>query len=731
MKFTRDQLKKIHVQQLGEFACGLACISAISRYYGGDITQEKLREISGTTLQGTSLLGLYQASQKVGFEAKGLEGDISHLKELDHPVILHVVMDQKREHYIVCYGYENGMFTIGDPGWGITTFSEIELEAIWQSKALLSIKPKADFQTKKDHKLSQYEWFKTLIREDLSILTVASVIGIIMAVLGLSTAIFTQKLIDDFLPNNATEKIIIGFGALFILLIARAVFGLIRGIFMARQGRDLNVRIIKSFIEKLIRLPIPVLRGFSTGDLIARMNDSLRIRNTVALLTGNVLISVLVVLVSTVYLSIIHFQIGLFSLSSLIIFLLIAWRYHPNILEKQKEVMQAHSANETQYIDALTGVRTVRSFGKEEVFSERIDKHYEFYQTRGYELGLLANRFGFVTQLTVGTYITLVFAAGVWYMLQSQLLLGELMAILTVTGSMIPSLAGLVTANIQIQEAKVAFNRMHELAGMNAEEQGSGKVIQPNGKERSSLQINKLSFAFPGSGPLLKELNLEIPSGKIVALFGYIGSGKSTLVELIQRNYSFDQGDLLIHGNSYTNYDLTAWRKHIGVVSQREKIFNTTVLDNISMSNNPNEIIECEKVIRDTYIGKLLSGLPQGLLTICGEEGSNLSGGQKQLVGIARAIYKKPSFLILDESTSEMDQHTEQNVLNYLSEIAEKGGLGVLLITHRLSLARQADRIYLLDDRTINVSGPHEELIQQDNIYGHAFKNIVGSKILN
>ncbi|MEQ8556357.1 MAG: peptidase domain-containing ABC transporter [Cyclobacteriaceae bacterium] len=681
MKFTRNQLKKFHVQQLGEFACGLACISALSRYYGGDITQEKLREISGTTLQGTSLLGLYQAAQKVGFEAKGLEGDIEHLKDLNHPVILHVVMDNNREHYIVCYGFENGMFTIGDPGWGITTFSESELEVIWQSKALLSIKPKSDFQTKKDNKLNQIEWFKSLIREDISILTVAAVIGIVMAVLGLSTAIFTQKLIDDFLPNNSTEKIVIGFCALFVLLVARAVFGLIRGIFMARQGRDLNVRIIKSFIEKLIRLPIPVLSGFSTGDLIARMNDSLRIRNTVALLTGNVLISILVVLVSTVYLSIVHLQLGLFSLSSLIIFLLIAWRYHPNILEKQKEVMLAHSANETQYIDALTGVRTVRSFAKEEVFTERIDKHYEFYQTKGYELGLLANRFGFVTQFTVGTYITLVFAAGVWFMLQSQLQLGELMAILTITGSMIPSLAGLVTANIQLQEAKVAFNRMHELASMNAEVQGGGHVIQPNGTDQSSLQINDLSFAFPGSGPLLKELNLEIPSGKIVALFGYIGSGKSTLVELIQRNYSLDQGDLLINGNSSADYDLTAWRKQIGVVSQSEKIFNTTVLDNISLSNNPNDIIQCEKEIRDTYIGKLLSGLPQGLLTICGEEGSNLSGGQKQLVAIVRAIYKKPSFLILDESTSEMDQHTEQNVLNYLKKIAEEENMGILFST--------------------------------------------------
>jgi ATP-binding cassette subfamily B protein len=247
-------LRKFHVQQLGEFACGLACLSSISKYYGGDISQEKLREISGTTLNGTSLLGLYQAAKEIGFEATGYEADLQNLKIIQDPVILHVLQDQKREHFIVCYGYKGGRFLLGDPAWGITTYDENELEAVWQSKALLSLKPTDGFQSQSLDVKNQLNWLVSIIREDISILTVAAVIGILMSVLGLSTAIFSQKLIDDFLPNQVNDKIIIGFIALFILLIARAVLGLLRGIFMAQQGKDLNIRLIQVFIEKIIRL---------------------------------------------------------------------------------------------------------------------------------------------------------------------------------------------------------------------------------------------------------------------------------------------------------------------------------------------------------------------------------------------------------------------------------------------------------------------------------------------
>ena len=534
----KNRLKKFHVQQMGEYACGLACLSALASYHGGSISQERLRQISGTTLNGTTLLGLCQAAQNIGFDAKGYEGDVESLKTWDHPSILHTIINTNRQHYIVCYGFENGKFVVGDPGWGITYYSENELESIWQSKALLSLKPNKNFQTQKQSQQSQWQWFMMLIKEDIPVLTVAALMGVLMAVTGLAPAVFSQKLIDDFLPNNDIQKVVWGLIVLGLLLCIRAFLGYIQGILMASQGKGLNVRIVKSFIEKIIQLPISYFRGYSTGDLIARMNDSMRIRNTVSLFTGGVAINILVVIISTGYIFLQSVSMGLLSVSGILFFVVVAWRFNTPIYKLQKEVMATHSLNESQYIDALTGISTIKSFGKEEVFKDRINTVYDLYQTRGYDLAILGNRFGFFTQLMVGIYLSLMFSYGVWMVLNEQLLLGELIALITVGNTIIPAIAGLMMANIQLQEAKVAFKRLFEISSVEkeyevGESEAPGTPVKKAGVP-NDIVIQNLSFRFPGKSTILKDVGFEVKTGEIISIFGEVGSGKSTLVDLIQ-----------------------------------------------------------------------------------------------------------------------------------------------------------------------------------------------------
>lgn len=724
----KNQLTKIHVHQLGEHACGLACISALTNLYGGPISQEKLRQISGTTLNGTSLLGLYQAADKIGFDAKGYEGDVESLKGLDHPVILHVTINVNRQHFVVCYGYQNDKFVMGDPGWGITYYSENELDAVWQSKALLSLKPNENFKTQKKAHKSQLEWFKWLIKEDIPILIVAAVIGMLMAVTGLSTAIFSQKLIDDFLPNNEIQKIIFGLIALALLLCIQAFLGYIQGIFMARQGKGLNVRIVKSFIDKIVQLPISYFRGYSTGDLIARMNDSMRIRNTVALFTGGVVINILVVVVSMGYIFFQSVPMGLLSTSGIVFFILVAWRFNTPIYELQKEVMAAHSLNESQYIDALSGIATIKSFGREEVFKDRINTVYDLYQTKSYDLSILGNRFGFFTQLIVGIYLSLMFAYGVWMVVDKQLLLGELMALIAVGSTIIPSIAGLMIANIQLQEAKVAFNRLFEISSVEKEYETAGNGMQdPTSDEvndTSVLVLQNMSYRFPGKSPTLKDIGFQVRTGEIIAVFGQVGSGKSTLVDLIQGFYLPENGTLRLDGRDIDEWTLPKWRSRIAVVAQSEKIFNSTILDNICLSNDLHELQHCIDFVQSTGFEPFFSQLPQGLLTLCGEEGRNLSGGQRQWIAVARALYKQPRFLLLDESTSAMDFETENKVLAILKGFSQRSKVGIIMITHRIGLAKQTDRVLILRDGRICDSGSHAELVAGHNEYARAFEHL-------
>ena len=727
MNLSERKLRKYHVTQLGEYACGLACLSTLSRFHGGNVSQEKLRDISGTTTSGTTLLGLIQAAKEIGLEAKGFEAELTHLREQESPVILHVVIDKVREHYVVCFGHQEGVYWVSDPGSGIKAWDEASLLEVWKSKILLQVKPSENFQTKSKQTQSKWEWFKELISEDIPVLLVAAVLGTLMAITGLSTAIFSQRLIDDFLPNQNYQKAIWGVIALGVLLLFRSVLGYFQGVFMARQGRDLNLRIVSSFIFKILRLPMKYFKGFSTGDLIARMNDSLRIKNTVAMITGTVIINLLVVIVSLAFVFYQSLWIGYLCLTGILVFLFTGWRYHRPILEKQKEVMAAHALNETQYIDGLTGIPVLRSFSKEEEFGKRIDQVYAHYQDKGYGLAILGNNFSFFTQVIVAVFTSLLFGIGVYLVFQENLLLGELMSLIQVGSSIIPAVAGLVVANIQLQEAKVAFDRMHEVAGLPVEEstEKAKSILTPT---PSLLSVQNLAFRYPGRSQILKDVSFQLHPGERVGLFAPVGTGKSTLVELIQKFYTPESGEIRLPFLENRNPTLSEWRGQLAVVHQKEKIFNSTILDNIVLSSDPKEIEAKVYLMQELGCLPLFQDLSQGLLTLCGEEGRNLSGGQRQLVGLVRALVQQPKILILDEATAAMDYRMERAVMDLVRNYLRQTGAGLLLITHQPMLASTLDRVLILEQGKIQLADTQQALLQTENPFSAAYQYILQPK---
>ena len=387
--------------------------------------------------------------------------------------------------------------------------------------------------------------------------------------------------------------------------------------------------------------------------------------------------------------------------------------------------MAAHALNETQYIDSLTGVHVLRSFGKEQVFKDRIDQVYGHYQTKGYDLAIIGNRFSFFTQVIVAVFMSLLFGLGVYLVFQKNLLLGELMALIQVGGSILPAVAGLVVANIQFQEAKVAFDRMHEIAGLKAEDQ----EIPMNKEEAEDpsvlLKAENLVFRYPGRSPILKGVSFQLQAGQTAALFAPVGTGKSTLVELIQRFYIPEKGRLSMPFLSDKCSDLMTWRNQLGVVSQKEKLFNGTVLDNIALTNNSQEVETTFQTLQEIGLEGFFNQFPQGILTICGEEGRNLSGGQRQLVGLARALVKKPEILVLDEATAAMDWETEHSVLSIVKSYVQSNQASLLLITHQPALAASMDRLMVLEQGQIKAYGTAVELLQTENQFSKAYQHFV------
>lgn len=715
-------IKGTHVRQHGEYSCGLACLASIVKYHEGEIRQEQLRHISGTTLRGTTILGLYQAANKIGFDAEGYEADIENLKKIESPVVLHVILDNKLQHFVVCYGF-NGKFIIGDPGWGVVQYTEDEINALWQSKTLLTLSPNSHFVNAKAETSLKRKWIGELVKEDVPILSIAAVLGIAIAVMGLATAIFSQKLIDNILPSQDTSKLILGLALFSLIMLMQGGIGYVRGIFLVRQSRDFNNRIINSFFGKLLHLPKSFFESCNTGEMIARMNDAQRIQRTIIFLTSSILIDALVMIVSSVFIFTYSLPLALLALASIPLYGLLAWRYNQKVIEHQREVMSAHAQNESNYVNTLQGISVIKSANKEDLFATLTKNIYGLFQDKIYNLGILRNHIGLLQQVIGAVLITSVIALASFKVLDQSLQLGEMIAILTMVGAIIPAASNLVMANIQLQEAKVAFDRMFEFANAEPEYEKTGTE---NGTTHdfdiSSVSVQNINFRFPGKTPLLHDVSFSVKRGEIITLFGEIGSGKSSILKILQRFYNFESGKIIVNKKDWAEIDTYKWRHRIGIVSQEIKLFNGTLVDNICLGNS---IDEAEKVVafcRKYRFDKYFEVLQQGYLTILGEDGINISGGQKQLIAIARALYKQPHLLLLDEATTAMDRNTEEFVIDLLHTLKEE--IAIILVSHRVQVTRNTDYIYIIDKGRVAAHGKHDELTKKKNLYSSSFMEV-------
>ena len=695
----KENYKKIFVKQHGDFACGLACLAMIIKYHGGRARQEDLRNISGTTLQGTSLLGLYQAATKLNFTAKGYEATIDSLKSMNVPVILHVVKNHTMEHYVVCFGFEDGKFIIGDPGWGILKMSESELNAIWSSKTLLRLEPTGKFEKEISEKKGKYDWLKNTIKDDYPILTVALFIGIIVASLGLATAIFSQKLIDDLLPSKNYEKIILGIMLFFVLLVFRSGLDYIRNIFMARQSRDFNNRRVDSFFSKILYLPKFFFDSTKTGEIIARMNDSRRIQQTLSFIAGEVLINFLVLILSIGYLFLYSWKMALIASVCIPLFALLVIAYNKKISVSQRQVMESYALTEGLFIDSIQGVNEIKIANKQNFFKRTVKLMYGFFQDCSYKLGIIGAQYGLIAQIISTITMVALIILGVTWVLNDQIKLGELMAIITVGGMIISSTANLSVVNIRLQEAEVAFDRFYEFLKTKPEFDPEEEVHGAQEKNDVCLQIKDLSFRFIGRKKLFDNISLEVKKGEMIMLFGEVGSGKSTLIQILQKHYFPESGEILFNGKSFFEYSIPEWRECIGVVNQHVKIFNGTVGENICLGDFENEKESIDNFCKEYGFDSFFNNLPQGLYTLLGEDGVKVSGGQQQLISLARTLYRRPSLLLLDEPTAAMDSKTEQFVMDILKQNNQQ--MAIILVTHRVHLAKYSDRVYVLENGTI------------------------------
>lgn len=685
-----NNVDKIFLKQEHQSWCGLACLSIVCRYYGGNISQEKLVKISGTNVQGTSMLGLYQAAGTIGLKAEGLNGNAEELAKLSNPAILHFLLETGLEHYVVYLGMNGSNYIIADPGDCIKEMDIASLSKLWSSGALLSLKKGERFKEVKDVNKDKYNWLESLLSPDIKVLTIVLLFSILVSVLGMTLAIFSQKLVDDILPSKDYYRLLVGVLVLTLLLFFKNVFSYIRTKLSAGQIRDFSNRIINTFYSVVLYLPKSFFDSLKVGEVIARLNDASRIQKTISYICGVFLIDIITVLVIVAFLFFYWWPIALITVFGSLIFSIVFFKNANKILLGQKEVMINYAHSESYFFDSIQGVDVIKSYGKESVFSNSGKEVYSIFQNSIFNLTILSNKLGFLAQSIAIVIIISVIGLGSYGVISNHISLGELMAIMTFSSAVLGSVSSLMNAYFTYQEAKVAYDRLYEFVSIEEEAIEEEEFDMPINID--ILEASELSFRYPGRPLILTNLNFSAKKGEITALIGEIGCGKTTLLNIFLRMYNSEKGEVTINNDSICRFNLTKWRSSIGLMPQEIKLFNSSLIENVCLEISEDNLKSAIALFERLGVLNYFNVLPLSYMTRIGEDGVNLSGGQRQLVGLCRALFSNPKILLLDEPTNNMDKNSAQLLWDIIQK--ERMERICIIVTHDELLASRCNISY-------------------------------------
>ena len=708
--------------------CGPTCIKMIAKHYGKVINTQQLRDLSETTREGSSLLGLSEAAENIGFRTLGVQLAYNKLVEAPLPAILH----WNNEHYVVVYKIKKDKVYIADPAHGLITLTKKEFITQWignnadettEEGVALLIEPTPLFYNEdfdEDEKFS----FKFISKYVLKYknFVVQLIIGLLAgSLLQLILPFLTQNIVDVGIANDDLNFIYLILFAQLFLYFGKASLEIIRSWILLHLSTRINISLVSDFFIKLMKLPISYFDVRMTGDLLQRINDHKRIEQILTTSSLNVLFSFFNLLVFGFVLAYYSLQIfGVFVIGSVLYF---GWVLF--FFKKRKELdykMFAQvSQEQSKVIELINGMQEIKLHNAE----RRMRWNWEFQQARLFKIATKNLTLeqtqsvgsNFINELK-NMFITVLSATLV---VQGDITIGMMLAITYIVGQLNGPITQLINFMRDLQDAKISLDRLGEIHNMEDEEKLRDEKLKDI-PENKDITLNNVTFRYTGGlEPVIKELSVTIPANKTTAIVGTSGSGKTTLMKLLLRFYNIDSGEIKLGDFNVNAISQSSWRSHCGVVMQEGYIFNNTIAANIAVGIDFIDKEKLQHAITVANIQDYINVLPLGVNTKIGAEGSGLSTGQKQRLLIARAVYKDPKVLFFDEATSALDANNEKVIMENLNNFFNDKT--AVVIAHRLSTVKNAHQIIVLEQGKIVEIGNHETLISNKGNYYHLVKN--------
>lgn len=707
-----------YVAQMDMRDCGVAALASIAKHYGSDFSLAHLRELAKTTKEGTTALGITEAAKKMGFETKAIKANMElfDMTDIPYPFIVHVNKEGKLQHFYVVYKAKKDYLIIGDPDPSVkvTKMSKERFEQEWTGVAIF-LAPAPSYKPHKDKKNGLLSSLPLIIKQK-TLITYIVLASLLVTLVNIVGSYYLQGILDVYIPNNMKSTLgIISLG-LVITYILQQLMAFSQSYLLRVLSQRLTIDVILSYIRHIFTLPMSFFATRRTGEITSRFTDANSIIDALASTILSLFLDVSIVFIVGSVLVLQNIQLFLLTLVALPIYTVIIFAFLKPFEKMNHDVMQSNAMVSSAIIEDINGIETIKSLTSEELRYQKIDSEFVDYLDKSFKLSIYEN---VQTSLKHGAQLILNVAI-LWFgaslVMDSKISIGQLITYNTLLSYFTNPIENIINLQTKLQSAKVANKRLNEVYLVASEFEGTTSMTS---KLSGNITFHDVSYRYGFGTYTLSDLNLTIKQGEKVSLVGISGSGKTTLAKMIVNFYEPNQGNIRLGNMDLKMIDKKQLRQYINYLPQQSYIFSGSILDNLTLGASPD--ITQEDILMACQIAEIradIEAMPLGYQTEL-SDGAGLSGGQKQRLALARALLTQAPILILDEATSGLDVLTEKKVINNLMQLTDKT---IIFVAHRLSIAKQVDRVIVLDKGKLIEEGSHQELINKQGFYYHLFK---------
>lgn len=706
--------------QHDETDCASACIKMILNYFGKKSYIRDLRISAGTNTKGTTGYGVIQSAKANGLNCKGFSApDKTIINTIPCPAIFHITQEFGK-HYVVAKKITKSSIILYDPAEGIKKLSLSDFFSIWTGVFFLC-KPEENFSLNKD-KDSPFSPYLYLLSKNKNNLIKIIISSLILCLVGIFFAFYFRFLIDEVLYSQVKSTLHLISFCYLILLIFQTVLSFIRNQLSLIMGVKINLSLVCEFYNHILKLPLSFFTNRKTGEIVSRIRDTDNLRKVLSSTTVSIFIDSVMIVFGAIFMLLNGGKLILAAILPVLIASVVALLFSKPLKTKIKNLTISEANKTACLYETINGISTIKALSTEEAAFRKNEILNVNTVYNRISLESLSNFNCTLQGFISGVGTLLIYWIGCLRIINGQLSLGQLISFVTLSSFFLGPLARLLTMQPNIQEAIISAQRLNDIFCTKQECFEEENNLAPEGF-LEKISFSNVNFNYENKEQILKDINFEIKKGEKIGIVGCSGSGKSTLIKLLLKFYKATSGNIEIDGTNINYLKTKEYRNLFGYVPQETLLFSGTIAENIAWGLDSFTPSMIHKAAKEAHILDFIESLPQGFKTLIGENGANLSGGEKQRIALARILIRNPEILILDEATANLDSICEKSIINAVEKLSDKT---IITIAHKLSTICHCDKIFVMDKGQIIESGTHEELMNKKSKYKNLWESQYG-----